>query len=211
MSHVEPGTPAAAAGVRAGDLLVEVAGHALSDGDDFRHHLPSRDSDQVVQLRLWRASEVMAPLQRAATLISSISTLRSATKVPPWMPPPPPRSPNCEYSAAPPGSPQPPSPPPRSPPQRAAAPGFTVDDISGAAFPAECASMCASRCSRSESPPYGYRSAAGTLASSPYGTLYRSETSTLASTSPSTTLLRTSPGPGRDLAHQAALEAVGLR
>ena len=81
VSHVEPGTPAAAAGVRAGDLLVEVAGHALSDGDDFRHHLPSRDSDQVVQLRLWRASEVMAPLQRAATLISSISTLRSATKV----------------------------------------------------------------------------------------------------------------------------------
>ena len=81
VSNVEPGTPAAAAGVRAGDLLVEVAGHTLSDGDDFRHFLPARDSDQVVQLGLWRASDVMAPLQRAATLISSISTMRSATKV----------------------------------------------------------------------------------------------------------------------------------
>ena len=186
--------PAAAAGVRVGDLLVEVAGHTLCDGDDFKHYLPPRDSDQAVLLGLWRPlSEMKAPLQRAATLISTISTMRSGAKVPPWMPPPPQQSPN--YSPPryrPPGSPGPPSPPPR-----AASLGFTADDISGAAFPAKCSA----RCSRCETSPY--RSGETSPSRSPY----RSELGT----SPSTRL-RTSPtSPGRDLAFQAALEAVGLR
>ena len=208
VSSVEPGTPAAAAGVRAGDLLVTVAGHTLADGDDFKHYLPSRDSDRTVELGLWRPlSEVMAPLQRAATLISSISTMRSAAKVPPWMPPPPPQSPNCaaaiysnepNYSPPPgsPGSPMPPSPPPR-----AASLGFTVDDISGAAFPARCSS----RCARSEASP------ASRSETSPSRGSATSRGSTSNPASPSTRL-RTSPtSPGRDLAFQAALEAVGLR
>ena len=105
--------------------------------------------------------------------------LPSSPRSPPSLSPLPPSSPPSQPPIMPPPSPLPPSPPPR-----AASLGFTVDDISGAAFPARCSS----RCSRSEASPY------------------RSETST-----PSARV-RTSPtSPGRVRAHQAALEAVGLR
>ena len=87
MSTVDPGMPAAAAGVRVGDLLVEVAGHVLSNGDDFKHYLPTRDSDQAVEVGLWRRrSDVAAPTQRVIT-----STMRDKVPqgCPPWMPPTP--------------------------------------------------------------------------------------------------------------------------
>jgi serine protease Do len=54
VDSVDPGSPAQAAGIRAGDVVAEVGGSAVADGDDFEARLRGYPAKEPVGLLLWR-------------------------------------------------------------------------------------------------------------------------------------------------------------
>jgi S1-C subfamily serine protease len=54
VASVAPGTPAAEAGLQAGDVIAEVAGEAVDDADALREAIAGAE-DGPLLLRIWRA------------------------------------------------------------------------------------------------------------------------------------------------------------
>jgi membrane-associated protease RseP (regulator of RpoE activity) len=75
VAHVEPGTPAAKAGVTVGDVLVDVRGHSIDDAGDVRAALASVGKGQPASLKLVRDKK---PLTVQATLASDAATTTAA-------------------------------------------------------------------------------------------------------------------------------------
>jgi Do/DeqQ family serine protease len=62
---VAPGSPAASAGVRIGDVILAIAGHAIDDAEGLRFRLATLPVDTPVRLTLWRNG---APREVVATI-----------------------------------------------------------------------------------------------------------------------------------------------
>jgi serine protease Do len=54
VTAVQPGQPAAEAGLRAGDVVLAIDGHALRNAIDFTERLARRQPGEQVQLTIWR-------------------------------------------------------------------------------------------------------------------------------------------------------------
>jgi S1-C subfamily serine protease len=54
VTQVEPGTPAAAAGLQRGDIILEAGGTAVRNGGDFRRILRGMQPGASIQLEAWR-------------------------------------------------------------------------------------------------------------------------------------------------------------
>lgn len=65
VGRVEEGSPAEAAGVAVGDLLLSIGGEPIESVRDARHALAGRDGGEAVEVELWRDG---APLGLVATL-----------------------------------------------------------------------------------------------------------------------------------------------
>jgi S1-C subfamily serine protease len=55
--EVEEGSPAAAAGIREGDMIVEVAGHAIVEPDDVYDALGTANANGTLQVKLVRGAD----------------------------------------------------------------------------------------------------------------------------------------------------------
>ncbi|HEU4733081.1 MAG TPA: PDZ domain-containing protein [Kofleriaceae bacterium] len=65
VAHVEPGTPAARAGILVGDVVVDVRGHSVDDSNDIRAALAAVGRGQVASIKVVRDRK---PLTLQATL-----------------------------------------------------------------------------------------------------------------------------------------------
>lgn len=90
VGHVEPGSSAAQAGVRVGDVLVDVRGHSIDDAGDVRAALAGVSRGQVAAIKLVRDRK---PLTVQATLTSDPSPAAQGQRwsfprwLREWMPP----------------------------------------------------------------------------------------------------------------------------
>jgi len=58
VKDVTPGGPAAQAGLRTGDVVLEVAGHAIDDPEGLRFRVATLTLDAPATLRIWRAGQI---------------------------------------------------------------------------------------------------------------------------------------------------------
>ena len=69
--EVEDGSPAAAAGIREGDMVVEAGGHAIVEPDDVYDALGSADANGTLQVKLVRGAEELTVEARFGSAPSS--------------------------------------------------------------------------------------------------------------------------------------------
>jgi len=58
IDKVTPGTPAAQAGLKTGDVVRSIDGHEVEDGDDLRFRLATLTVGQSARLEIWRNGEI---------------------------------------------------------------------------------------------------------------------------------------------------------
>jgi serine protease Do len=57
IKDVVPGSPAATAGIRTGDVILTVGGHDVADPDELHFRVATLTSDASVRLEIWRAGK----------------------------------------------------------------------------------------------------------------------------------------------------------
>ena len=83
VAHVEPGTPAAAAGISVGDVIVNVRGRAIDDPTDVLAALADVTKGQVVAVEIVRDKK---PLSLQATITNdTASDVMPWSRWPPWV------------------------------------------------------------------------------------------------------------------------------
>lgn len=82
VAHVEPGTPAAAAGIAVGDVIVNVRGRAIGGAVDVLTALADVTKGQVVTVELVRDKK---PVSLQATLASDAAPQMKTPSMPPWL------------------------------------------------------------------------------------------------------------------------------
>ena len=87
VARVEPGTPAARAGVQVGDVLTEVDGRAITDAADVRDALASAKTPDAVKIIVERDKQEVTLTARIDQRSARAHAAWQDLRVLPWLPP----------------------------------------------------------------------------------------------------------------------------